>query len=264
MVISLSGPSGTGKTTLIKSIIEDRIHHPITWKSSSAGDIIPKKIKENLFTKYGYTGSGHLNVIKLGYEIPEFAIEFQELTRYYRDLIISDSCMLGEDMITDRSPIDNLVYCKLQASMFMGNSDFTLFEDKCKDTFNKIDCLINVKVCNPNKWVEDNNSRVASFAYQEMVQGVFDKTLNETFMPLCKSVTEYSILPSEPGFPIFGGKNKAKYMTRVVEGGYGPHLFHITVWGMDNRELPVTTWLNHIDMAYVKAMQNKAREIKWE
>ena len=95
------------------------------------------------------------------------------------------------DFVTDRSPLDNLVYYTLQASWNQGKDDMnTIFIDKCKEAMSEVTHLIYIKPCQPDGKVEDNGSRISNKLYQEAVDSVF-----HAFLPkLIRQPTKLLIL----------------------------------------------------------------------
>jgi len=174
MNIAFSGPSGTGKTTLCKHLQSEGYN----WQSTSAWDVLNNLEKNVLADKFGYTRSGHKNVIQLSGSNPEFAITFQTMIKNARHRQLArakgDSTIFP-GIVIDRSPLDNLVYMYTQASMYMGSVAMQEFIDTAIHTINNyLDVVFYIPVTIDQERVEDNKSRITNLHYQKFISGVFD------------------------------------------------------------------------------------------
>lgn len=178
MKIALSGPSGTGKTTLCKFIEEE---FSVDHVSSSAGDLLTPADKELLRKRYGYNSSGHSNVIRLSATHPPFGLEFQNLVALRRSSMIALS---NSGIVTDRSAIDNMVYYALQVAHQYPEHFFNELLSTALPGFKALSHLILLSLNNPE--IEDNNSRVANMGYQTAVSGAFSSIYYRYFQRYTK------------------------------------------------------------------------------
>lgn len=171
--IAFSGPSGTGKTTLCKHLKEQGLN----WQSTSAWDVLNQVEKGLLKEKFGYSQEGHLNVIQLGHHNPEFAIAFQQMVKNARSRQLvrySGEFQTNPGLVIDRSPIDNIVYMYMQASMYMNEEAADLFITESLHNLNHfLDAIIFVPMTDEQPSVENNKSRISQIHYQHYVSSVF-------------------------------------------------------------------------------------------
>jgi len=167
MKIAFSGPSGLGKSTLCKYVSEE---FQIPWLSTSAGDILSKKDKDKLKETYGYSGSGHKNVINLSSVSPSFGLDFQWAVLEARKEQINKN----SNLVIDRCPIDNVAYMLAQNS-HNGISENLIesFIRKAQDTFMNLDVVFQIRYSPDIPFIEDNSSRVANRYFQQYMSDVF-------------------------------------------------------------------------------------------
>jgi len=174
MKIVCIGPSGAGKTTLAKWIAEE---YGLEFVSSSAWDLLSSEDKSFLKKEYDYKPEGHLNVIRKSFENANFTRDFQVLVEAKRAALLASGL---DDMITDRSPIDNVTYYLLQASMMLSDEFTAQFIEAAVETWEEhVDAAIFVNFV--NKKIEDNNSRISKVYYQRMTNAVFNYVYTEYF-----------------------------------------------------------------------------------
>jgi hypothetical protein len=168
--VAFTGTSGSGKTTLVKWVEKE---FNLGHLNGSAGTIAKAQLDE-IKLRHGYTGDGHLDVIKYSAINPVFGYEFQTAVLESRWREIADN----EDFVTDRSPLDNLVYFATQTAWNKTSLVETItFESKCKLAMQELTHLIYIQPCQPNGIVEDNNSRIPNRLYQDAMDAVFQKFL---------------------------------------------------------------------------------------
>ena len=168
MKVAFCGPSGGGKTTLAEFISEK---FNIPYIRGSASHIMNDEDKQFL-TGLGYNFTGHKEVIEKSGNI-ELIYNFENIVRQRRkELIINNPAF-----ITDRSPVDNIVYFLLQASYGMGDFATASFIEECKGVMPELTHVIYIRSVNPNG-IEDNKSRIVNREYQRMVDSVFSMVLN--------------------------------------------------------------------------------------
>jgi hypothetical protein len=172
--IAFAGTSGSGKTTLVTWLSKNM---GIKHLNGSAGEIAAKRLEE-IKRSHNYYGDGHLNVIVTSAIDPGFGFLFQEAVLTARTEAITFET---EDFVTDRSPVDNLVYFSLQAAFNQSDVVCNSFKDRCKDAFKELTHLIYIRPCQPDE-VENNGSRIPVRLYQDAVDGVFNNLIQKVFI----------------------------------------------------------------------------------
>lgn len=180
MRIALCGASGSGKSTLARWMSDK---YRIPYMENSAGLILPPEVQERFVNIYGWTKSGHSDVIRLGNINPNFAIEFQQELLKVRSRFIWDT----EEFIFDRSPVDNLAYFLLQCGHLAPPAVTHDHIIQCLGAITPIDVVIFLHTSTEPGNVENNGSRVANWDYQKMVTSVFKHVL-EFYMPHIKRI----------------------------------------------------------------------------
>jgi len=174
MKIALSGPSGLGKTTLCKFIQKE---FGVEWKSVSAGDLLNEQDKAILYERYGYSGTGHRNVIALSNTYPRFGEDFQQYVLDRRiELILNHS-----GFVIDRSPLDNVVYMLAQNGHNVSEEYIESFMNKAINAYRYLTHLIMIKYSNDITQIEDNDSRIPNRYYQRMISDLFQATYVRNF-----------------------------------------------------------------------------------
>lgn len=147
MKILLTGASGAGKTTLAKHLAWK---HDIPFISGSSKDLWPK---------YGI--KTHLELIQACQQDSEFAQSFQYELLYHRNKQVEGL----KSYVTDRTPMDNLLYYTLQVSHLVDTDSHRNYVKVCLDSMPKDDYhlfLLNV----PTHNLEDDGMRVNNVFYQ--------------------------------------------------------------------------------------------------
>jgi len=155
MRIAFTGPSGSGKTTLVKYVTEK---YGIPWLNGSSGGLDQ--------------GRGHAAIIRSGHINPIAAGYNQRTILDGRAKLMWDN----DNWVTDRSPIDNIVYMLLQCSMYEEERWCYKFVNDARMVLQRVTHLVWVR---PLNFVEDNKSRVANIYFQDMVDGIFAKVMND-------------------------------------------------------------------------------------
>lgn len=157
--IFICGPSGTGKSTLAKYIHKEYNIPFITTSTKPLWD------KHGLFN--------HRDLIRYSIINPSMGHKFQIEVLEYRDKVLQNLSSL----VTDRSPIDNIVYYLLQVSAVASRSDQEEFyREAGKQLITYCDALIFIPFT-PEIPLEDDGARVVNPQYQSMVSVVFEKVL---------------------------------------------------------------------------------------
>jgi hypothetical protein len=174
--IALCGASGSGKSTMARVIAEEL---GIPYKENSAGLLLKPEQQDDLVRKYGWTKSGHRDVIRLSNINPGFAWDFQyELLKTRAEFIAGNN-----PFVIDRSPVDNITYFLLQTSHLVEQKMCETFFAEAQRAMMPITHLIFLPTENPGHWVEENDSRIANYHYQRMVTSVFEHVLNCYLIP---------------------------------------------------------------------------------
>lgn len=172
--IFISGASGSGKTTLAK-YISNAYSIPFIDGSSKV-----------LWPKYGI--KSHLDLINKCKESKEFAITFQYRLLSYRQEAIKDL----DSFVTDRSPLDNLVYFMLQLSHDIVESENVKYIEECSKTFQYGENLLFITKIADNP-IEDDGMRITNYFYQRMVQGLFENMITENWLELDYDTPVYNL-----------------------------------------------------------------------
>ncbi len=174
MKIALCGASGSGKSTLARWMSKE---WGIPYIENSAGLILPEEVQERLVRMYGWTKSGHRDVIRLGNINPGFGIDFQTELLKVRTKFINET----PEFIFDRSPVDNLAYFLLQCGHLTDHQRTFQHISNCVMAASRLDGVIFLHTSTNTEEIEDNGSRVDNWYYQKMVTSVFKHVL-ETYM----------------------------------------------------------------------------------
>lgn len=175
MKIGLTGPSGSGKTTLatyIQSIVPG-----MEFVAGSASLMHSERSKAHLKITYGYEALGHKAVINKSNENPKFGYDFQALLLKDREEKLSGM----NNIITDRTPVDNLTYFMLQCAHNQSEHSVTMFISNAVKAIRNIGLTHLVLVSPCDGWTEDNDSRVANNYYQHTVYSVFQHVIKRYF-----------------------------------------------------------------------------------
>ena len=172
--IAFSGPSGLGKSTLCKHVTET---HGVPWLSTSAGDILTPSDKNYLFEMFGYSGSGHKNVINLSSSNPEFGLQFQSRVLDARIDQIKDN----PTFVIDRCPIDNIAYLLTQASHNLSEDVIEGFIKDAQMAYDKLTHVIQIRYSPDIPFIEDNHSRIPNRYFQKYISDVFTGVYSRYF-----------------------------------------------------------------------------------
>ena len=158
MKIFLSGPSGVGKTTMANEISK-QYGIPFIQGSSRV-----------LWDKYKIKSHQHL--IELCNNDLRFAVDFQyELLEVRKELIKAN-----DSFVTDRSPLDNLVYFLLNVSDRVDSNETMNYIHECTKSFPEKYIQIFLGLTYGmlhQKGIEDDGFRINNIYYQLMVHNIF-------------------------------------------------------------------------------------------
>ena len=152
--IGICGPSGTGKSTLAKYISE-KYEVPFVTTSTKP-----------LWEKHYITS--HESLINKTLSDPKWGLQFQHEVLDYRIKMMDEN----PNFITDRTPIDNLVYFLLQNTHSVSANDTEEYILRCKFALEKMNGLI----CLPFSEeipLSDDGARITNKYYQYTVNGTF-------------------------------------------------------------------------------------------
>lgn len=156
--IYISGCSGTGKSTLAKWIAEE---YKIPFIETST-----KPLWEE------FNISKHNDIISRSVNDPHWGLKFQRACLDMRkDVLQFDKSI---DFVTDRSPMDNIVYFLLQNAPHLTEDDCTDYIADAIAQFAYNTHIIHITYSLDIK-LEDDKMRVANQHYQLMVDAIFGR-----------------------------------------------------------------------------------------
>lgn len=169
MQILLSGISGIGKTTMAKHISE---LYGIPFIDGSS---------KVLWDKLGIVS--HNDLIDRCNRDPKFAIDFQfRLLEYRRELMQKNS-----SFVTDRSPLDNLVYFLLQVSFNTNQLQTADYIRECQMSYPTqyihLHFGYSYKMAAEND-LEHDSARITNAYYQLMVNNLFNMCIEKDYLEI--------------------------------------------------------------------------------
>lgn len=153
MKILLSGPSGCGKTFLCEKYSD---FFNISFLKVDTLDIFKK-----------YKINSQLDIIELGIKNPDLTqIIYQELIDLRLSLINSNL-----SFISDRSPLDNIIYYLLQHSYFNKNAD-SFIEDNFEKIKTALSTTCNIILPSNQKFLVENGVRLTNVSFNNLYKNV--------------------------------------------------------------------------------------------
>ncbi len=152
--IAMAGPSGVGKTTLSEWIAKE---FGIPFVTSSTK---PLWDKHNIHT--------HQELITRTILNPQWGLDFQYELLEVRQNIIDKN----PQFVTDRSPVDNLVYFLMQNTPHIGEEATQAYIQLCTEALAKLNGLIQIPF-GDHIVLEDDGKRISNKYYQMSVNYQF-------------------------------------------------------------------------------------------
>lgn len=176
--IGVSGASGVGKTTLSKAISEK---FNIAFITGSARMSLTQEDLSELMSirglKNNWSNKNHLDNILNSLIDPPFGLELQNRILNRRKVCLESS----NSFITDRTPIDNMVYFMMQNSVVLGPGDTINYINSCVDVLLKnFDVVFFIRTSGMED-VEDDGLRINNLPYQMMIDNIF-KYITSTYI----------------------------------------------------------------------------------
>jgi GTPase SAR1 family protein len=169
MKILLSGPSGVGKTTMANDISKE---WDIPFIQGSS---------KNLWDKYRIKSHQHL--IELCNNDLRFAVDFQYELLEVRKKIMK----MNESFVTDRSPLDSMVYFLLNVSDRVDSNETLNYIKECSKSFPDKYIQIFLGLTSGmliQKGIEDDGFRINNIYYQLMVNNIFKGVIEGNWLDM--------------------------------------------------------------------------------
>lgn len=152
--IGICGPSGTGKSTLAKHISEK---YGVPFITTSTKPLWDK-----------YCIESHQDLINKTLSDLTWGLKFQNEVLDYRIKMMEENPIF----VTDRTPIDNLVYFLLQNTHLVKESETEEYALRCRFALEKMNGLICLPFTEEIK-LSDDGARITNKYYQSVVNHVF-------------------------------------------------------------------------------------------
>lgn len=162
MRIYCCGPSGTGKTTLC------------LWVQQELGIPFITTAGRSIWEKYNIRS--HREVIEKTAKNPNWGYDYQSALLDEREKIMRTK----SHFITDRSPVDNLVYFLMQVAPHLNYHRTLDFIERAKSLTPYIDKLIQLK-WHPGVALEEDGARINNPIFQQCSQLYFDFCIDNYF-----------------------------------------------------------------------------------
>jgi len=157
--IGICGPSGSGKTTLAKYIAEA---FDLQFISLSAKEIWKD---HNIIN--------HADIIQKSILETHWGLNFQYQLLDYRNKYLTNK----NNFVTDRTPIDNLVYFMLQNSWMVNEEENKKYIIACMESLKHYSGIIFIQYSNDIK-LENDNQRINNPYYQQLTSQIFNYVIS--------------------------------------------------------------------------------------
>lgn len=172
MRVCFTGSSGSGKTTLVHYVQQE---FELPWLNGSSGGLKDDVTIDRIESLGLKQGQGHREIIQSGHAHPTAAWENQKAILLGRNNLMN----AHDRFVTDRSPIDNMVYATLQCGPYQHETDMNEFMDNALSAMARPTHLIYIPSMLPS--IEDNGSRITNPMYQRAVDFVFKGMIEEIY-----------------------------------------------------------------------------------
>lgn len=172
--IFITGTSGIGKTTLA-NYISKRRDIPFINGSSTV-----------LWDEYGI--KSHKELLELGINEPLKGLDFQYKLLSHREELVKGA----DSFVTDRTPIDNLVYFLYQNAPYLDDKQVKAYADACRFSFHrtsgygnndlKLIYLSRDFIKGDAMAIEDDGKRINNHYYQDMMDKIFQHVLEKDYL----------------------------------------------------------------------------------
>ena len=172
MKIFIAGPSGVGKTTMAEHLAKK---HNIPFLVGSS---------KVLWEKHNI--NSHRELIERTNLEPNFGLDFQFELLDYRNNLMKEH----NSFVTDRSPLDNLVYFMLQVSDKVDSNTSYEYIKRCRevypDNYLQVYMGLNYSMCHSmcKIGMEDDGFRITNIYYQLTVDSIFKNIIKGNWLDL--------------------------------------------------------------------------------
>lgn len=166
--IYICGPSGVGKTTLAKAISEK---YNIPFVSTSG---------KSLWAMFNINSHKEL-IDRTAADPMGFGMNYQIALLEQRTAAIDGY----SQFVTDRSPIDNLVYFLAQVASHATEEQTKKYIDVCELSMKRANKVIYIPFTR-EILLEDDGARIVNGYYQEYITSVFDLVIKKNYLNFCR------------------------------------------------------------------------------
>lgn len=178
MRLFISGVSGIGKTTLAQRVSQE---YDIPFIVGST---------KMIWHKYGI--KSHKEIISMCINQPKIGYQFQmEIIDYRLEMM-----QTHKEFVTDRSPVDNVVYMLTQMGHTLTEDEFYSYLEKAKIAYNNFEDVKHLHLAaNYNTLnslaIEDDNMRISSRYFQLTINSVFEMVIKGNWLDIRQKDLQY-------------------------------------------------------------------------